>query len=210
MSNAGIVAYTMEPSRLESVAAAAVVVVVVIPLLIPPITMKLSGAANKCKDGIANAEPINVCGRVKRHNTIQNGTVVVLLLVNDDDDASVEVLVMISWIMVVELWTPLMLLVVVAVGVVVGKRMGAVVSSLCTAENSVFRCLDVVVVVVVLDDTTYDDDDDDDDATDDTTGLFETLRNVWMWWWGCGTVTLWKPFTPTNDPVLPVVLVVST
>ena len=107
MSNAGIVAYTMEPSRLESVAAAAAVVVVILPLpLIPPIMMKLSGAANKCKDGIANAEPINVCGRVKRHNTIQNGTV---LLVNndDDDDASVEVLVMISCIMVVELWTPL-------------------------------------------------------------------------------------------------------
>lgn len=31
------------------------------------------GAANKCKDGMATAEPMSVCGRAKRQSTIGNG-----------------------------------------------------------------------------------------------------------------------------------------
>ena len=46
MSKAGIVAYTIDMTRLDAVA------------VVPPVHVR--GEANKCNDGIAKAEPIKV------------------------------------------------------------------------------------------------------------------------------------------------------
>ena len=73
-----------------------------------------SGAASKCNAGMAKAEPIKVWGRVKRHNTIQNGTDSV------DVDAVVDVVsVLIELLISMEVVLSPLMIVEGAIGIVI-------------------------------------------------------------------------------------------